>query len=173
MLYINNTATTPYTIEHYRIDGENGYTWKTYGPFCAFEGWHNLTYTSDANPDETSFVVTDSFGLVKAKGGMDAFPISFHTTLPSKYCTPSGGLSATQILQRNRKLVAANDQTTPRSLLEKEGFPVPQDSRGGRPPLTVYDNNGTHIDRALSRRKNPLSGGTNTPTGSGGGGSLY
>merc|ERR1719389_764733 len=55
MLYINNTAAIPNTIEHYRIDGELGYMWKSYGPFCAFEGWHNFSYTSDANPDETTF----------------------------------------------------------------------------------------------------------------------
>ena len=51
MLYINNTAAVPNTIEHYRIDGDLGYMWKSYGPFCAYEGWHNMSYTSDANPD--------------------------------------------------------------------------------------------------------------------------
>ena len=25
-------------------------TWKTYGPFCAPEGTHTVTFTSDANP---------------------------------------------------------------------------------------------------------------------------
>jgi hypothetical protein len=114
MLYINNTAVTPNTIEHYRLDGELGYTWKSYGPFCAYEGWHNMSYTSDANPDETSFTITDSFGLIKAQGGMDALPLSFHTLKPSKFCTPEGGLDALQLRQRNRKLIAAHDQFTPR-----------------------------------------------------------
>ena len=68
------------------------------------------SYTSDANPDETSFTITDSFGLLKAKGGMADFPVTFHTTLPSKFCTPEGGLSPLQIKQRTRKIAAANDQ---------------------------------------------------------------
>jgi hypothetical protein len=151
MLYINNTAVTPNTIEHYRLDGELGYTWKSYGPFCAYEGWHNMSYTSDANPDETSFTITDSFGLIKAQGGMDALPLSFHTLKPSKFCTPEGGLDALQLRQRNRKLIAAHDQFTPRHRLEAEGFGVPQDTW---PPLTVHNNNGTHVSL---RPRPPLS----------------
>ena len=172
ILYINNTAVTPNTIEHYRIDGELGYTWKSYGPFCAYEGWHNFSYTSDANPDETSFTITDSFGLLKAKGGMADFPVTFHTTLPSKFCTPEGGLSPLQIKQRTRKIVAANDQFTPRHRLVEFGFAVPQDAW---PPLTVYNNNGTHVDRQLARRGNSLTSsysGTGA-VGIGAGGNLY
>jgi hypothetical protein len=174
MLYINNTAAVPNTIEHYRIDGDLGYMWKSYGPFCAYEGWHNMSYTSDANPDETTFTITDSFGLIKAKGGMDAFPIKFHTQKPSKFCTPDGGLDEVQRRQRNRKLIAANDQFTPRERLEKQGWAVPQDVW---PPLTVYNNNGTHIDRAIERRKNPLTseydGVAGGVSGPGNGGNLY
>ena len=131
MLYINNTAATPNVIEHYRIDGELGYTWKSYGPYCAFEGWHNLSYTSDANPGETSFSITDSFGLIKAKGGMSDFPVTFHTLKPSKFCTPDNGLSALQLKQRNRKLIAANDQFTPRDRLVAGGFGVLRAGVGG------------------------------------------
>jgi hypothetical protein len=172
MLYINNTAVTPNTIEHYAIEGDIGYMWKSYGPFCAFEGWHNFSYTSDANPDETTFTITDSFGLIKAKGGMDAFPLRFHTIMPSKYCTPDGGLNSQQIRQRNRKLIAANDQFTPRARLVQQGWAVPQDVW---PPLTVYNNNGTHVDRAIERRQNPLTSeyGGGGITGPGNGGNLY
>mmetsp|Transcript_10567 Transcript_10567/g.28103 ORF Transcript_10567/g.28103 Transcript_10567/m.28103 type:complete len:144 (-) Transcript_10567:399-830(-) len=119
--------------------GELGYTWKTYGPFCAHEGWHNLTYTSDANPDETSYEVYDSFGLLKAKGGMSDFPKPFYTLAPSKFCNPEGGLTSEQTRKRNRKLVAYHDQRKPRNQLLTEGFAVPQDAW---PPLTVFDNSG-------------------------------
>ena len=149
MLYINNTAVEPNTIEHYRIDGELGYVWKSYGPFCAYEGWHNFSYTSDANPDETSFTITDSFGLIKAKGGMDAFPVRFHTLLPSKFCTPDGGLSALQLKQRNRKLIAANDQFTPRERLIASGFGVPR--RGAQGQL-VFDPQDSPIVCFVSRQ---------------------
>ena len=123
----------------WRLEGELGYTWKTYGPFCVHENWHNLSYTSDANPDETSYEVWDSYGLLKAKGGMLDFPASFHVLAPSKFCSPSGGLSAEQQSKRNRKLLAANDQRTPRNQLVSHGWAVPQDVY---PPLTVYDNSG-------------------------------
>jgi hypothetical protein len=137
MLSINNTSVEPNAIETYRIEGDLGYTWKSYGPFCAYEGWHNFSYTSDANPEETTFTITDSFGLIKAKGGMDSLPLRFHTTKPSKFCTPDGGLTDLQRKQRNVKLIAAHDQFKPRSQLLSEGFAVPQDVY---PPLTVYDN---------------------------------
>ena len=117
--------------------GEIGYTWKTYGPFCANEGWHNLTYTSDANPSETSYEVYDSYGLLKAKGGMSDFPTTFYTYSPSKFCNPGGGLTSDQQTKRNRKLIAYNDQRTPRDQLLRQGHGVPQDVV---PPLTVYDN---------------------------------
>ena len=68
---------------------------------------------------------------------MDAFPIKFHTQKPSKFCTPDGGLDEVQRRQRNRKLIAANDQFTPRAKLIEEGFGAPQDKW---PPLTVFDN---------------------------------
>ena len=84
-----------------------------------------------------------------------------------------GGLDEVQRRQRNRKLIAANDQFTPRERLEKQGWAVPQDVW---PPLTVY-NNGTHIDRAIERRKNPLTseydGVAGGVSGPGNGGNLY
>ena len=153
MLYINNTSLEPNTIENYRIEGQLGYTWKSYGPFCAYEGWHNFSYTSDANPEETSFVVTDTFGLVKAQGGMASFPLRFYTHMPSKFCTPDGGLSAKQLKQRTAKLLAAHDQTRPRHHLLEEGLAVPQDAW---PPLTLFDNN--HSDLDTKRRSSSLSG---------------
>ena len=97
-----------------------------------------------------------------------------HTQKPSKFCTPDGGLDEVQRRQRNRKLIAANDQFTPRERLEKQGWAVPQDVW---PPLTVYNNNGTHIDRAIERRKNPLTseydGVAGGVSGPGNGGNLY
>ena len=98
-----------------------------------------MTYTSDANPAETSYEIHDSYGLLKAKGGMSAFPTTFHTLAPSKFCSPSGGLTTELQSKRNRKLIAYNDQRTPRAQLQKQGFGVPQDVF---PPLTVYDNSG-------------------------------
>lgn len=152
MLYINNTAMTPSTIESYRIEGDLGYLWKSYGPFCAYEGWHNFTYTSDANPEETTFTITDSYGLIKAQGGMSDLPLRFYTYLPSKFCTPADGFTDRQISQRNKKLFAAHDQRKPRWQLEEEGWAVPQDEY---PPLTVYDNN--HNDKDMARRRNGLT----------------
>ena len=177
LLYLNNTSVQPNIIDVHRIEGQLGYTWKSYGPFCAPEGWHNFTYTSDANPEETSFTVTDSFGLIKAQGDMSSFPLRFHTTLPSKYCTPeSGGYTQLQTRQRVRKLIAAHDQHKPREELLEEGLAVPQDEYvqdGVRyPALTVFDNNHTDLD--LSRRASGLSGSGRTGSaGVGQGGPLY
>ena len=117
--------------------GQLGYTWKTYGPFCAEEGWHNFTYTSDSNPEETFFTITDSYGLIKAQGGMGDFPVRFHTLAPSKFCIPDEGLTDAQHKKRNNKLFAYHDQFTPRAKLLEEGFGAPQDAW---PPLTVFDN---------------------------------
>jgi len=132
MLHINNTFT-----EMHRIEGQLGYLHKTYGPFCAPEGWHNFTYTSDANPEETSFKITDSYGLIKAQGDMNSFPVTFYTHKPSKFCNPEEGLTDEQMLKRNRKLFAYHDQFTPASQLRAEGWAVPQEAW---PPMTVYDN---------------------------------
>lgn len=150
ILYLNNTTTDPPTIETHRIEGMLGYTWKSYGPFCAYEGVHNFTFTSDANPSETSYKITDSFGLVKAEGGMDSFPARFYTMAPSKFCTPEIGtdkeeFTAKEMRQRNQKLVGFKDQYTPRNQLLEEGWGVPQDRRtpDGWPLLTVHNNNGT------------------------------
>ena len=119
--------------------GSLGYTWKSYGPYCAPEGWHNLTYTSDANPQETSFTITDSYGLIKASGSMDDFPVSFHTISPAKFCNPDGGLAFSEQQKRARKLLAFRDQYTPRVELEQKGFLVPQDAHpAGHPPLSVW-----------------------------------
>ena len=43
--------------------------WKSFGPFCAPYGTHTLSFTSDANTDETSVTIVDSFGLVRGRGG--------------------------------------------------------------------------------------------------------
>tara|TARA_B110001452_G_scaffold29320_1_gene23042 strand:- start:106 stop:846 length:741 start_codon:yes stop_codon:yes gene_type:complete len=110
-------------------------TWKTFGPFCAPEGEHNITFSSDANPSETTVTVTDSFGLIRAKGGMADFPITFSTGAPNKFCDPEGGLTDDQKIKRARKLVAYHDQWEPRSLLERRGREVPQDQG-----LSVYPN---------------------------------
>lgn len=110
-------------------------TWKTFGPFCAPEGQHNITFSSDANPSETTVTVTDSFGLIRAKGGMADFPITFETGAPNKFCNPDGGLTDDQKLKRARKLVAYHDQWEPRSLLERRGREIPQDQG-----LSVYPN---------------------------------
>ena len=117
--------------------GQRGYTWKSYGPFCAQEGWHNFTYTSDGNPEETVFTITDSYGLIKAQGGMDDMPVRFYTYAPSKFCVPDEGLTGEQSNKRNNKLFAYHDQFTPRATLIEEGFGAPQDKW---PPLTVFDN---------------------------------
>ena len=41
----------------YRLGAFADMTWKTFGPFCAPAGEHSLSFTSDANPDETTFQV--------------------------------------------------------------------------------------------------------------------
>ena len=119
------------------LRGQRGYTWKSYGPFCAQEGWHNFTYTSDSNPEETSFTITDSYGLIKAQGSMDDFPVRFYTYAPSKFCVPDEGLTGELVTKRNNKLFAYHDQFTPCAKLNEEGFGCPQDKW---PPLTVFDN---------------------------------
>ena len=122
------------------ITNSVGFTWKTHGPYCAPQGWHNFTYTSDQNYVETTFTIRDSYGLIKAQGGMDAFPVRFYTMSPSKFCTPSGGVfSQEEQKKRNRKLLCYHDQFTPRATLEAEGYGVCQDDY---PPLTVYNNSG-------------------------------
>ena len=124
--------------------GQLGYTWKTYGPFCAPEGWHNFSYISDANPTETTFKIRDSFGLVKAQGDMTSFPVRFHTIAPSKFCVPDDGLEGLSdelMAKRVQKLLAYNDQYKPAAQLREEGWAVPQDYRGpDGGPLTVHDN---------------------------------
>lgn len=147
ILYLNNTTTDPPTVETHRLQGQLGYMWKTYGPFCAYEGVHNLTFTSDANPEETSYVVRDSFGLVKAEGGMDSFPKRFYTMAPSKFCVPEPPDQYTlkEQRQRNQKLIAFKDQEVPRDRLLQQGWGIPQNKRtpDGWPLLTVYNNNGS------------------------------
>ena len=132
--------------------GQLGYTHKTYGPYCAYEGWHNFTYTSDANPDETTWTITDSYGLIKASGDMYSFPITFHTLLPSKFCTPEGGLDEDQMKKRNRKLFAYHDQFKPRAQLLQEGWSVPQDQD---PPLSTYNNSGGSYASTYDLRNTP------------------
>ena len=140
MLYLN--VEEDGRVETYQIPGEFGYTWKTYGPFCAPQGWHNFTFTSDANTPETRFLIKDSYGLIKACGGMDDFPMRFHTTLPSKYCTaPDAGYTPLQIRQRTQKILAAADQFISDAELAESGFRNPREAyeQDGvkMPPLTV------------------------------------
>ena len=85
---------------------------------------------------ETTITVTDSFGLVRAKGGMSDFPVSFNTGAPNKFCDPPGGLTDDQKIKRARKLVAYHDQFEPRPLLEQQGREVPQEQG-----LSVFPNN--------------------------------
>ena len=173
MLYLNNSYPEAYRIQCARRPcdrpqtrrlltrrsarksprrGQLGYMWKTFGPFCAPEGWHTFTYTSDANPEETTFTITDSYGLIKAQGGMNDFPVHFHTTSPNKFCTPDGGLDEEENVKRARKLFAYHDQFTPRAELEADGFQVPQDVY---PPLTVWDNSGGQKTRDPRRLGTP------------------
>ena len=51
----------------YRIGAFADMTWKTYGPFCAPAGAHTLTFTSDANPEETTFQVFKGATLTHAR----------------------------------------------------------------------------------------------------------
>jgi len=145
MLSLSGTADD--IIKH-AIRGNKGYMWKTYGPFCAPEGYHNLSYVSDINPEETTFTIKDSYGLVKAQGGMSDFPATFHTIAPSKFCSPEGGLSDAVKIKRSRKLFAAHDQYMPRAELEKQGLAIPQDMH---PPLSVWDNSGGQRSRESRR----------------------
>jgi len=105
--------------------------WKSFGPFCAPAGSHTLAFTSDSNHVETTVRITDSFGLVKAQGGMGDLPLDFNTTAPAKFCLPAdlGGLGLPEELkfERARKLLAAHHQFTPRTVLERQGIHVPRD----------------------------------------------
>ena len=103
---------------------------------------------SDVNPEETTFTIKDSYGLVKAEGGMSDFPVTFHTISPSKFCSPEGGLSDELKVKRSRKLFAAHDQYIPRKELEQQGLTVPQDTQ---PPLSVWDNSGGQKSRESRR----------------------
>ena len=78
--------------------------WKTYGPFCAPAGSHTLSFTSDAEDQETSFTITDSFGLVRGLGGMHDFPITFNTSSPSRFCSDPHQLTEERQKENARKL---------------------------------------------------------------------
>jgi hypothetical protein len=84
--YVKLYNSSDNTFNTYRI-GPFWNMWHTAGPFCAPAGEHELTFTSDTNSGETTVRVHDSFGLVKAMGGMDDFPLKFKTTAPAKFCT--------------------------------------------------------------------------------------
>ena len=119
------------TVATYEIPAFWG-LWKSFGPYCAPAGAeHTFTFTSDANAVETTVTITDSFGLVKAKGGMDDFPMVFNTTAPSKWCIPAelGLVELPEELrfERARKIVAAHHQYHSRAELEKQGFITPAD----------------------------------------------
>ena len=60
--------------------------WSSFGPFCAPAGTHSIAFTSDSNPTETTVSIIDSFGLVRGRGGMQDFPITFNTSFPSRFC---------------------------------------------------------------------------------------
>ena len=82
---------------------------RAFGPYCAPAGRHSISFTSDSNAVETTVKITDSFGLIKARGGMDDFPLEFNTTAPAKFCIPAdlGGQALPEELkfERARKLV--------------------------------------------------------------------
>ncbi len=84
---------------------------RAFGPYCAPAGRHYFSFTSDSNAVETTVRITDSFGLIKARGGMDDFPLEFNTTAPGKFCIPAdlGGEALPDELKHERaqKLVRA------------------------------------------------------------------
>ena len=116
--------------------------WKAFGPFCAPAGTHTLSFTSDAQPVETTFSIIDSFGLVKGKGGMNDLPLTFNTSHPSRFCTddnlgcdcdPDNWAPAISACSKNacynsrnkeraRKLFAYSLQFKSRSELASAGF---------------------------------------------------
>ena len=96
--------------------------WKSFGPFCAPEGQHTMSFTSDANPTETTLTITDSFGLVRGAGGMSDFPITFNTTAPNKFCEPPEGLPHELQKARARKIFAFSLQGKPRAEIERLGW---------------------------------------------------
>ena len=104
---------------------------KAFGPYCAPEGEHELTFTSDAEAIETSVSITDSFGLVRLVAGMGDLPMKFNTSAPSKFCTPEdiGVETLPYELRKERaeKILANSHQFTPRLTLERQGIPVPYD----------------------------------------------
>ena len=57
----------------------------------------------------------DSFGLVRAKGGMADFPLAFSTGAPNKFCDPPGGLTDDQksiIRQRMARVLSSGLQNS-------------------------------------------------------------
>ena len=88
---------------------------RAFGPYCAPAGRHSISFTSDSNAIETTVKITDSFGLIKARGGMEDFPLEFSTTAPAKFCIPAdlGGQALPEELkfERARKLVRQRART--------------------------------------------------------------
>ena len=66
LLHLSNASHG--TVASYEIGPFHG-LWRTFGPYCAPTGQHTLSFTSDANPIETTLTVIDSFGLVRGKAG--------------------------------------------------------------------------------------------------------
>jgi len=96
--------------------------WKSFGPFCAPEGTHTMSFTSDANPTETTLTITDSFGLVRGAAGMFDFPISFNTTAPNKMCEAFDNGTEFDLetqKKRARKVYHYSNQGVPRAELEE------------------------------------------------------
>jgi hypothetical protein len=96
--------------------------WKTFGPFCAPHGEHSMTFTSDAQESETSFTILDSYGLVKARGGMNDFPVTFNVSAPSRFCSDPHLLTEERSKERARKVIAYDLQFTPRAELQRTGW---------------------------------------------------
>ena len=96
--------------------------WKTFGPFCAPHGEHSMTFTSDAQETETSFTIIDSYGLVRARGGMSDFPAKFNVSAPSRFCSDPQLITKERSKNRARKIFAYSLQFTPRDELERTGW---------------------------------------------------
>lgn len=96
--------------------------WKTFGPFCAPAGTHSLTFTSDAQQEETTFSIIDSFGLVRGRGGMDDFPVKFNVSAPSRFCSDDELITEELAKERARKIFAYDLQFTSRDELARTGW---------------------------------------------------
>ena len=100
---------------------------KAFGPYCAPPGRHSISFTSDGNEKETGVTVTDSFGLVRAKGGMADLPMEFNTSAPNKYCLADEDLPLEAQKEAARKAIAYKYQFYSRAEVERLGETAPFD----------------------------------------------